>query len=143
MDADRVRTAASDRGIVAAQRKSRMMKRWVILALALAVAGGGVSTGAGTGKVAAPASQAVEVVEYYHAGLDHYFMTADPSEIDVLDTGALKGWARTGKAFVARSPDSTDAKLSPVCRFYGRPAAGLDSHFYSGSPIECNEVFAK
>jgi len=119
-----------------------MMKRWIILALVLAV-GGGMSAGAGTGKVAAPASQALEVVEYYHAGLDHYFMTADPSEIDALDTGALQGWARTGKAFVARSPDSTDANLSPVCRFYGLPAAGLDSHFYSGSPIECNEVFAR
>ena len=28
----------------------------------------------------------------------------------------------------------------PVCRFYGVPAAGLDSHFYSASPAECAEV---
>jgi serine protease len=27
-----------------------------------------------------------------------------------------------------------------VCRFYGRPEAGLDSHFYSASAAECQAV---
>ena len=30
--------------------------------------------------------------------------------------------------------------MRPVCRFYGLPSAGLDSHFYSASPAECFEV---
>jgi hypothetical protein len=33
-------------------------------------------------------------VEYYHAGFDHYFMTARQSEITLLDGGAFGGvWA--------------------------------------------------
>jgi hypothetical protein len=30
-------------------------------------------------------------VEYYHAGFDHYFMTARQSEITLLDGGAFGG----------------------------------------------------
>ena len=29
---------------------------------------------------------------------------------------------------------------APVCRFYGNPARGLDSHFYSATPQECTDV---
>ena len=29
---------------------------------------------------------------------------------------------------------------SKVCRYYGRPQAGLDSHFYSASASECRGV---
>jgi hypothetical protein len=35
------------------------------------------------------------------------------------------------------------ADLSPVCRFYGRPEAHLDSHFFSAAPDECAAVAAK
>ena len=30
-----------------------------------------------------------------------------------------------------------------VCRYYGNPAAGLDSHFYSGDKDECDAVKRK
>jgi hypothetical protein len=30
--------------------------------------------------------------------------------------------------------------VHPVCRYYGLPSAGLDSHFYSASPAECYRV---
>ena len=39
--------------------------------------------------------------------------------------------------------DEGDTRLAnsvPVCRFYGNPARGLDSHFYSASPDECAAV---
>ncbi|MFO1317566.1 MAG: hypothetical protein U1F58_18390 [Burkholderiales bacterium] len=82
----------------------------------------------------------VDVVEYYHAGLDHYFVSALPADIAALDSGTLKGWARTGRTFKAY--DAPASGTSPVCRFYIPPAQG-DSHFYSASPAECAEVAAK
>ena len=84
-----------------------------------------------------------EVTEYYHAGLDHYFITGDPAEKAKLDSGATVGWQRTGFGFVAYARGSGAPRVSPVCRFYGRPEAGLDSHFYSASPQECADVVAR
>ena len=82
----------------------------------------------------------VQAIEYYHAGLDHYFVTASAAEIGALDNGVFKGWARTGYSFGV-FPAGIDAPgTTPVCRFYGNPAYGLDSHFYSASPAECAEV---
>jgi len=85
----------------------------------------------------------VDVIEFYHAGFDHYFMSADSIEINALDTGYFTGWARTGYSFSAyvtgSSPGTT---LRPVCRYYGLPSAGLDSHFYSASAAECWQVNA-
>ena len=88
-----------------------------------------------------PAAAEVSVIEYYRAAVGHYFMTADSPEIDALDNGVFPGWARTGQTFKAYPP--SDASHSPVCRFYGRPEAGLDSHFYSVSIPECQAVIAR
>lgn len=82
-----------------------------------------------------PPSQSA--VEYYHAALDHYFISALAADIDALDSGHLIGWARTGKSFLT-FPTGRDG-TSPVCRFYIPPSGG-DSHFYSASPLECAEV---
>jgi len=90
-----------------------------------------------------PAYATVEVTEYHHAVLNHYFMTADPAEKAKLDGGSIAGWTRTGFGFIAYAPGSGAANTSPVCRFYGRPEAGLDSHFYSASQQECADVEAK
>jgi len=79
-------------------------------------------------------------IEYYHATLDHYFISALDADIAALDSGALKGWARTGRSFPVYAAATGGA--SPVCRFYLPPANG-DSHFYSASPAECAEVKAK
>jgi hypothetical protein len=77
------------------------------------------------------------VVEFYNASLDHYFITGSPQEISDLDTGVHGGWTRTGQSFNAYGIGSTgDTGRRPVCRLYGVPAAGLDSHFYSASPDE-------
>ena len=87
---------------------------------------------------AVSAASLIDAVEYYHAGLDHYFVTAAPGEIAKLDTGA--GWQRTNLSFKVFDPAAKVAGVSPVCRFYGKPEAGLDSHFYSASPAECAQV---
>lgn len=88
-----------------------------------------------------PTPRVALAVEYYHAGLDHYFMTADPNEIIALDTGRMTGWQRTGMGFnVVAAGDATAGAAMPVCRYYGLPSAGLDTHFYSASPAECAVV---
>ncbi len=76
------------------------------------------------------------VIEYFHAGLGHYFMTADPVEAASLDTGA-GGWARTGYAFKAL--DAAAAPGLPACRFFG-VFGDVSSHFYTIDPAECAYV---
>jgi hypothetical protein len=71
------------------------------------------------------------VIEYYHPLLDHYFMTQNPAEIAALDQGIYPGWQRTGQSLLAYRPGQTAGQLSAVQRFYGLPAAGLDTHFFS------------
>jgi hypothetical protein len=93
---------------------------------------------------ASAAPTIVPSVEFYNAGLDHYFMTANPSEIGDLDAGVHRGWTRTGQSFNVYAIGSTGhPERHPVCRAYGVPAAGLDSHFYSASPEECFAVALK
>jgi hypothetical protein len=78
----------------------------------------------------------VAAVEYYHAGMDHYMVTATPDEIAFLDGGAFGGvWQRTGRTFnVYASPADG---LMPVCRYFSASFAPKGSHFYSASPYEC------
>ena len=90
--------------------------------------------------IAKPLPPKATVIEYYNATLDHYFVSALAADIAALDSGALKGWARTGLTFNAYLEAAAGA--SPVCRFYLPPSSG-DSHFYSASPAECADVRAK
>jgi hypothetical protein len=92
------------------------------------------------GSAMAAGGDLLDAIEFYYPALDHYFVTADAHEINLLDTGAFVGWQRTGLGFKVLDPATAVANVSPVCRFYGSPAAGLDSHFYSASPIECDQV---
>jgi hypothetical protein len=78
-------------------------------------------------------STVAEVIEYYHSGLDHYFMTADANEAAGLDGNSALGWQRTGHTF--NSGGST-----PVCRFYGSISPGPNSHFYTVSNAECETL---
>jgi hypothetical protein len=81
------------------------------------------------------------VVEYFNDSLVHYFITSDSNEINALDSAVLPGWSRTGQTFEAyAASDAPPRGITPVCRFYGSPEAGLDSHFYSAAPSECDAV---
>jgi uncharacterized delta-60 repeat protein len=72
-----------------------------------------------------------DVVEFYNSILDHYFMALDGTEAAGIDAGAAgPAWTRTK---VAMRPGG----LAPVCRFYGTPGIGPNSHFYTAQPAEC------
>lgn len=87
------------------------------------------------------AAQSVQLVEYYNASLDHYFITWAPDEIAKLDDASvLKGWARTGRTM--RTYKTAQARTSPVCRFYIPPGLG-DSHFFGRGTAECEETAQK
>jgi hypothetical protein len=92
-------------------------------------------------RATATSSGLPPVVEYFNAERSHYFMTSDPHEMQLLDDGTMKGWTRTGVVFSAFMTGTPS--VSPVCRLYGKPEAGLDSHFYSASPAECSETLAR
>src|SRR5689334_6354718 len=96
------------------------------------------------GVLIASCATAATVVEYYNPLLDHYFMTPLANEIDKLDNGVVSGWGRTGFVFEGfASANETKAVIAdPVCRFYIPPQHG-DSHFFSASRDECDNVLAK
>ena len=86
-------------------------------------------------KSAAALAEAARVVEFYHPGLDHYFITANPAEQAVVDSGAVGAWRRTGNTF---PPGGS----SEACRFYGSLSPGPNSHFFTADSAECAELKA-
>jgi hypothetical protein len=82
----------------------------------------------------------VTAVEYYHAGLDHYFISALAADIDALDSGRIAGWSRTGQSF--KVWPISQGFLDTVCRYYIPPQHG-DSHFFSASKVECAAVASR
>ncbi len=82
----------------------------------------------------------VNVVEYYNANLDHYFITWLPAEQANLDAGNTPTrWNRTGKTFKAYT--TAQASTSDICRYYIPPGKG-DSHFFGRGTVECNATGA-
>jgi hypothetical protein len=79
-------------------------------------------------------------VEFYNTGLGHYFMATGAGEINsILTGGAGPGWELTGEAFKAypQMPSDAFTAVAPVCRFYGVPAGGPNSHFFTVDADEC------
>ncbi len=78
-------------------------------------------------------------VEFYNPSINHYFVTAYPEEAAALDAGTnVKGWKRTGGQFSVFTEPSDG--LAAVCRFFGTPGVGPNSHFYTADPAECAKV---
>ena len=95
--------------------------------------------------VAGTAAQAVEptgtAIEWFNTILGHYFVTSGPEEIRYVDNGgAGPGWVRTGGQFGTFLGPNDAPGLSPVCRFYGAPGIGPNSHFYTPNVVECEAV---
>lgn len=91
------------------------------------------------------ASQGGETVavEFYNTELDHYFVAAGQDEIaGILAGNAGRSWQVTGEAFKVypSMPQDTFVAAAPVCRFYGRPAGGPNSHFFTAESPECEFV---
>lgn len=89
-------------------------------------------------RVSAASVQSVRVVEFFHAGFGHFFVTDVDKEIAALDGGTIAGWTRTGESFNAFS--SNTAGAANVCRFFSASFAPRSSHFYTPSSQECEAV---
>ena len=80
-------------------------------------------------------------LEFFNTSLGHYFMAAGPDEIASIRAGnAGPDWIETGHAFKVFNAQPVDLSITPVCRFYGVPAGGPNSHFFTASPSECDIV---
>jgi hypothetical protein len=80
------------------------------------------------------------VVEFYHDQLKHYFYTSDSAEIkSILNGDSGQGWTKTGHSFKAWLP-KVNPVAKPVCRFYGDPIVGPNSHFFSVNSDECEKL---
>ena len=78
-------------------------------------------------------------MEFYNPTLRHYFITAYPEEAAALDAGTnVKGWQRTGGQFSVFTDPAEG--LQAVCRFFGTPGKGPNSHFYTADAAECAKV---
>ncbi len=112
-----------------------------------------IATGSLTLTPQPPPVVIAQVDEFYHAGLRHYYITADDAEKQALDTGVNPGWQRTGESFKAYAAGSrAGGSINPVCRFYSPPIidggdepdyVGADSYFFSADAGECMTVFRK
>lgn len=84
----------------------------------------------------------VIAVEYFNVTLQHYFVSANPAEQRSVESGgAGPGWQRTGHDFRVWVPEvGVPVGARPVCRFYGTPGRGPNSHFHTATPNECAAV---
>ena len=93
---------------------------------------------AGDGTEAPETAPMIDVVEFYNRRDGQYFITADAGEISLLDDGGLgPDWSRTGASFRAWPRDAAETGVLPVCRFFGTPGFGPESHFYTSYGNEC------
>ena len=107
-------------------QRARHLSGWALLMACLL---GATTAHAGLGTA----------VEYYNAKINHYFITAYPEEAAALDAGTnVKGWTRTGGQFTVFTEPAEG--LQAVCRFFGTPNVGPNSHFYTADADECAKV---
>jgi len=85
-------------------------------------------------ETTAGAAASKVAVEFFNAALGHFFVSASADEIAALDAGAFGGaWTRTGQSIKTGGS-------AGVCRFYGMPPKGPDSHFLTANAAECAQV---
>jgi serine protease len=91
-----------------------------------------------------PPPNAFEVVEFYRADLDHYFITAAPAEINYIDRFLSGTFQRTGLYFYAYlNALLAPPGVQPVCRFYADANVQINSHYYTADAAECAFVQAR
>ena len=77
-------------------------------------------------------------VEFFHAGLRTYLLSADAAEITLADAGGLgPGWVRTGGRFGVFASPGDAPGTAPVCRFRATQASGPRPVFYTADAAEC------
>ena len=95
-------------------------------------------------SVATDAVCDVTVVEYHHAGFDHYFITPVADEIAKLDARVhpFEEWSRTGFSFTAYANAGAPSGSVPICRFFNTSFAPKSSHFYAAHGVGCEDTLA-
>ncbi|KAB2840761.1 MAG: hypothetical protein F9K47_12855 [Burkholderiales bacterium] len=97
--------------------------------------------GDGTTPPPPPAPTPMPAWEFFNTQLNHYFITAGAGEAQAIDSGSAGGgWVRTGLTFDVYALGGNTGV--PVCRFYGTPGRGPNSHFYTADADECEQVKA-
>jgi hypothetical protein len=87
----------------------------------------------------APTASDATVTELYNSRLNHYYVTADASEVQsILAGSAGAGWSLTGQGFKAwTSPPAAFSAAVPVCRFELAPRGRPWSTFYTAFASDC------
>lgn len=80
------------------------------------------------------------VHEFYNAPQDRYFRTANAAEAAALKSDSAAGETDTGKTFLAYPASDYPKDAVPVCRFYGSPTLGPNSHFFTADGGECQKL---
>lgn len=81
------------------------------------------------------------VRDFYHEGLNHYFRAGNWDEVSLILRGNFGAWEEQDDVFLAWRNGNT-AGVHPVCRFYGTPGIGPNSHFYTVDQDECDFIKA-
>ncbi|HEX5863809.1 MAG TPA: DUF1800 family protein, partial [Casimicrobiaceae bacterium] len=111
-------------------RLPRLVRLWSASLFAVAIAD--------PATLAHATEPTAKVIEFFNAALNHYFITAYGDEAAMLDAGiVVPGWVRTGVTWNAWANASESATAVPVCRFFGTPGVGPNSHFYTADANEC------
>lgn len=92
----------------------------------------------GTRVLAPRRNVTAQAAEYWHEAFDHYFMTNQGAEIELLDAGVIDGWRRTGQSLDVEITSS--AATRPVCRFFSASFAPRSSHYYALRGLGCEEA---
>lgn len=88
-------------------------------------------------------AQSVNVVEYYNATLDSYFITGRSNEQALLDA-LTDDFRRTGMQFTAIAAAGAGGGDVRICRFYISVTNPLAStHFYGREGIDCESILAQ
>lgn len=105
----------------------------------LDICGTGIASALLASSVAAVLADFQLVYEFRNVDLNHYFRTGAKAEAAIVNRGgAGAGWFDTLDYFYGWT-GPIDGAL-PVCRFYGTPGKGPNSHFYTASAAECDLV---
>lgn len=105
----------------------------------LNICGAGIASASGGILYAAAFSDYRLVYEFFNVGLKHFFRTGAKEEAALVNSGwAGEDWFDTLDYFYGWNGPIDGAQ--PVCRFYGTPGIGPNSHFYTADAAECEAV---
>jgi hypothetical protein len=90
------------------------------------------------------AGSELTVQELYDPTINHYYVTGDDAEANMLTTSPYTTWAYTGNGFKAWPAPPSDASIvvSPVCRFDQAAHPGPGSAFITSSASECSMLMS-